>query len=342
MNPVIFMLPTNDLVDIKESELVYDTQPSPKLIKYGFNNINEELDILSLTSNPYYRAGLNFDFERNDDNSIVSIASKFFNYGEFNKKYAELWEIINNFELLDNSNNIATSHPEIVTNISVNYNKLRNKDNKHQIFGLDTNKKCNLVIDRFSDVDVEENAVVQYIINHLSNLLNIQQVGSNMVIQMFSIQTQTSAEFIYYLSSLYNQAYLMRPMISSDFSDEKYLVLIGLKQTPIFPDFLNSEDTYILSFGLNVPGDIMSIIQCINSYIMPKKYIQYNKIKQYLDTKVYEGATYQDMINSQNKDVQDWMNTYTDLSNINTMLDKNIEFTSKNCLLESGLSDLLN
>ncbi|AQN68340.1 divergent methyltransferase [Saudi moumouvirus] len=342
MNPVIFMFPTSDQININESKLVYDSQPSPKLIKYGFNNINEELDILSLTSNPYYRVGLNFDFERNDENSIVSIASKFFNYDGFNKKYAELWEIINNFKLLDNSNNIATSHPEIVTNISINYNKLRDKNYKHQIFGLDTNKKCNLVIDRFSDVDVEENAVVQYIINHLGNLLNKQLVGSNMVIQMFSTQTQTTAELIYYLSALYNQAYIMRPIISSDFSDEKYLVLLGLKEIPKLPDFLSSDNTYIISFGLNVPGNIMSIIQCLNSYIMPQKYIRYNKIKQYLDTKVYEGATYQDMINSQNKDTQNWMNTYTDLSNINNMLDKNIKFTSKNCLLESGLTDLLN
>ncbi len=305
MNPIIFMVPAIDLIQIDDSNLIYDFQPSPKLIKYGFNNINEQLDIMSLTSNPYYRVGLNFDFERNDDQSITKIGSKFFNYDKFDKTYAELWEIISNFKLLDNNKSISTSHTETITNIAINYQKLRANNKKYDIVDIESDKKVDLVIDKISDVDIDENAVVQYILLKLHKYLEKQSIGSSMVLEMFGTQTQVTIELIYYLSSLYTQAYIIRPIISSDFSDEKYLVLINLREKNIFPKIISSDDTYIVSLNVpKIPISLTSIVQCINSYIMPKKYNRYKIIKNYLDTKVYEGATYQDMINTQNKNTQ--------------------------------------
>ncbi|AGD92433.1 putative FtsJ-like methyltransferase [Megavirus lba] len=343
MNPIIFMVPAIDLIQIDDSNLIYDFQPSPKLIKYGFNNINEQLDIMSLTSNPYYRVGLNFDFERNDDQSITKIGSKFFNYDKFDKTYAELWEIISNFKLLDNNKSISTSHTETITNIATNYQKLRANNKKYDIVDIESDKKVDLIIDKISDVDIDENAVVQYILLKLHKYLEKQSIGSSMVLEMFGTQTQVTIELIYYLSSLYTQAYIIRPIISSDFSDEKYLVLINLREKNIFPKIISSDDTYIVSLNVpKIPTSLTSIVQCINSYIMPKKYNRYKIIKNYLDTKVYEGATYQDMINAQNKNTQNWMDIYTNIDRTNKILDENIEYTSKNCSIESNLNNYLN
>src|SRR2546430_428677 len=78
--PIIYKFPkrTNKPIKLGETDFIMDTQPSPKLLKYGFNQTMENLDIVDLTSNPYYRAGLNFDFDRTDPQSIKEKVKKEF------------------------------------------------------------------------------------------------------------------------------------------------------------------------------------------------------------------------------------------------------------------------
>ena len=348
MEPIIYALPKSDQ-DINPSELniYFDTYPSPKLIKYGFNNIGDQLNMVALTSVPYYKAGLEFDFNRQDNNSISVKATKFFNNKNFDQTFAEFWEIFTLFNLLEQGQTIfSPRNSATIKNVTDSYQKLsKNKANNNIFYDILTTAqktKASLVVHKYSDIDIDENAAVQFIINDLQNLLNSQKNGSNMVLQFFNLQTQISAEIIFLLSMLYVDAYLIKPTIVSDLFDTKYLVLMNLKHTFNLVIPKHPNDVYIASLGLKqIPNQYDTVIQCMNSDIMPKKYKRYNLIKSYLDTKVYEGATYQEFIKSQNENTQKWLETFGDLSKSKSLIDESLKKTEARCDNHSKLIAML-
>lgn len=344
MEPIIYIFPRQDkIIKINESDLHFDIYPSPKLIKYGFNDVNEKLNMVELTSVPYYRAGLDFDFERTDENSFNKNAQEIFKIKNinYNLDFAEYWEIFVIFGFLKNNQTILTNDKKSIQDLVTCYiNKFDSKSN-YTIEDLEKQSKskrmATLLVKKYSNADIDENASIQLVVNDLSNLVKSQAIGANMVLQLFNLQTQTSVEIIYYISSLYNEAYLMKPIVTSDLSDSKYLVLLGLKN--IDPDSLNifskkklNTKLYLTSIGLkHLPDDMSTTIQCVNSQIIPKKYKKYNLIKTYLDTKVYEGATYQDMISSQNKLIKMWFDIFTNPDNLKNIMDESLKRGTAKC-----------
>ncbi|AAV50652.1 putative FtsJ-like methyltransferase [Acanthamoeba castellanii mimivirus] len=346
MKPIIFSLPrviNNESIPppINKSKIYFDDNPSPKLIKYGFNNISEKMDLNILTSDSHYKAGLNIDFTRDDKNSFVSKTAEIFG-NQYDPAFYQAWEILNIFDLINKSESIYTNIPETLLEVTNSHKKLF-KTNKQYNITNDINKAINiqLIYSRYSDIDIDENALIQLIYNDLSSLFQMQIQGSNMILQLFNVQTQVTVQLIYLLSSYYTEAYLYKPESSSDLSDNKYLILIGLrnKSTIDLPKFPSNR--YLLSLGVNdIPNNFTSVIQCMNSFVMPNKYETYLKIINYLNTKVYEGATYQDLIKEQNKFTLDWINIFTEPDKIKTILDDSINFVDKNCANSSKLDEL--
>ncbi len=341
MEPLIYALPHQPQTSgsrefIKSSNLTvhFDDYPSPKLIKYGFNNIGNQLNMVTLTSVPSYKAGLEFDFDQIGENSFVESAQKNFSIKKFDQTFAEFWEILTLFNLLDHDQTIySPQYTSTVQDIVDTYQKItKNKFNIKVSGKTDSKTSFNLVIYKYSNVDIDENAAVQFIINVLPNLLTVQSEGSNMILQFFNMQTQITAEIIYLLSNLYTDAYLIKPSIVSDLFDTKYIVLTNLKNKfdliiPKHPD-----NVYLSSLGLSNMADIFdTTIQCMNSDVVPKKFKRYNLIKSYLDTKVYEGATYQEMIESQRSNAKKWLETFSNLDNLNNLLDSSLKKTGTKC-----------
>lgn len=344
MEPIIYLFPKSDkIIEPNEINIIFDDQPSPKLIKYGFNNINEQLDMIALTSIPYYRVGLSFDFQSTDENSIVTRASKLLKTNNFDQHFAEFWEILNIFGLLDKNQQIYTTHVNSIKNITDIYKKMTNTNYTYSILDDKTikSRQVSLVINKYSDVDIDENAAIELLINQLADLLNIQKKGANMIIQLFSLQTQTSAEIIYYLSMLYNEAYLMKPIVTSDLSDSKFLILLNLKTESTLSIPKHPESLYLVSLGIKLlPNNFTRIIQCMNAEIIPKKYLKYSQIKSYLDTKVYEGATYQEMLKKQHQNAIEWLEIFADPSKIKSLLDTAIAKTTNKCNIYEQLTNL--
>lgn len=344
MEPIIYTLPKSDReIKIVESEFYFDSYPSPKLIKYGFSHLNNQLDLKTLFSTPYYKVGQNFDFERTDENSLSFQIAQQFGIKKFDLNFAKIWELLVLFPLLDKNQTISVSNDtDVVTveEIIKMYKKIKTATNKYTVTKNSTS--ASLIIYKYSDIDIEENAAIHFIIKSLPKLLSSQTTGSNMIIQLFDLQTKTTAELIYYLSSIYNEAYLLKPTVIFDLSDEKYLVLIGLKKPTVFKFPKNDANLFLYSLGLdNIPDDIVTIIQCMNAHLMPKKYNKYKQIKEYLNIKVYEGATYQDMIKSQNTYTKKWLETFLDITHINSVLDTSLSKTQKKCTDFPQLSTLL-
>lgn len=347
MEPIIYTLPKTDKkFDLAKKDIVFDSQPSPKLIKYGFNNINNQFDLVSLSAVPHYRAGLNFDLERKDENSISVKISQLLKVKNVDQNFAEFWEILNLFGMLETNQNIYTTHLEVIKNIVDVYQKISGTKNNFSVLGkIDSNSKgkASLIIHKYSDIDIDENAAVQFITNNLTNLLESQSKGASMVLQLFNLQTQITAELMYYLSTLYEEAYLIKPTVSSDLSDNKFLVLLGLKSVSTFPTISRPEKLYLVSIGLQHNlSELDTVVQCMISDLIPKKYKKYNQIKEYLDTKVYEGATYQELMQTQDKNTTQWLETFIDLTKMKKLLDSSIQKSSNKCSTYSQLIGLLN
>lgn len=346
MEPLVYAMPKYDQT-IKPSELVirFDDHASPKLIKYGFNNIGNQLDMVMLTSNPSYKVGLEFDFEQTDKYSIVDQAQQNFGIKNFDQTFGELWEIFTLFGLLDSDQTIfSPQNGSTIANIVNSYQKITN--DKYKIRVVDNNDKMTnitTIVYKYSDIDIDENAAVQFIINKLPELLAIQSEGSNMILQLFNMQTQITSEIIYLLNNLYTGAYLIKPSIVSDLFDTKYIVLMGLKSkfTLVVPE--HSNDVYLSSLGFdNLPVNFDTTIKCMNSDIIPKKFKHYNIIKSYLDTKVYEGATYQKMIELQKMNTKKWLETFSNIKNLKNILDNSLNKTNTKCSTYTQLINIFN
>ena len=347
--PIIYALPKIEKkLEPKESNFHFDPNPSPKLIKYGFNTITDNLDLSAIANIPQHRAGFNFDFERKDPNSIYGQVSKL-KIKKFDQNFAEIWEILSLFGLLDKKQSIATNHTNTLDEIvrlhgqisSLSSSSSSSSKSNSMVSDLKTNS-ASLVIYKYSDIDIDENAAIDIIIKNLKQLLSIQNVGATMILQLFSLQTQTSAEIIYYLASLYNDSYLIKPTISSELSDSKYLILNGLKQQTKFIMPAHAENVYLISMGIgNLENDFVTKIQCMNAQVIPLKYRTYISIKKFLDTKVYEGSTYQEMIAIQDKNTNKWVQTFINDSGKN-ILDESLKLTDDKCADYNKLVNLIN
>lgn len=367
MEPIIYSLPKIDNspngpngpnnFDLKYS---FGPNPSPKLMKYGFNNLNLKFDLVELTANAHYKNGLNFNFDRTDSSSFVKQANEIFqakNFDEiFDETFAELWEILNIFGFIKSSQSILTSKSDTVENIVQIYSKITNTKNNHKINSINSDNQskpnksaktstsnATLIIDKYSDTDVDENAYVSYLAKNISMLIDSQTSGSNMILQIFNIQTQIMVEMIYFISTFYAQSYLIKPQVSSDLSDSKYLVLVDfLPGTQPKLDFKHvPENLYLGSIGIQVPESLVNVIQCLNSHIIPTKYAKYQTIKTYLDSKIFEGATYQDLIQQQDKNISSWITNYTNLGNLPDFMTEILKKYSDKCVKYDQLIKIL-
>ena len=344
--PIIYALPKIDKkIEPKESSFYFDESPSPKLIKYGFNTITDTLDLSAITNIPQHRAGLNFDLERKDPDSIYGAVSRF-KIKKFDQSFSEIWEILSLFSLLNKKQSIATNHTATLDEIVKLYGQISSSKPDPDIVVADLKtKSASVVIYKYSDINIDENAAIDIIVKNLKQLLSIQNPEATMILQLFSLQTQTSAEIIYYLASLYNDAYLVKPAISSDLSDSKYLVLIGLKQQQQikFNIPAHPENVYLISMGIgNLENDFVTKIQCMNSQVIPLKYKKYIQIKNFLDTKVYEGSTYQEMIAAQDNNTEKWVKIFFDNNTPKTILDEALKLTDDKCANHNKLMNLIN
>jgi hypothetical protein len=342
MEPIIYKIPKSDTLNLSDLKYTYDSNPSPKLIKYGYNVISNKIDYPSIIKNPYHKVGLNYDFDRTDDKSIRMMAQKKLGVKSFTRFFGELWEIVLLFKLLSKSSTIYVgSDIDTVKSIISTYSSIYKSTHNYQIDN-NLSSKSDLVIEKYSDIDLDEDAVVQTIFKKIPDLLSVQKIGSTMVLQIFNIQTHITCQLIYLLSSLYQDSYIIKPNISSILSDSKYLVLQGLLSHPknINYPIYSINYSYLYLINIIVPEEFDIIIQCLNSDIIPKKFNRFLLIESYLKTKVYEGATYDELIECQNNNTIQWLNTFGMDNNTEAVINNAIEKSSKTCVSYVTLSKL--
>jgi hypothetical protein len=340
---LIYKFPVIDkLSSLSESDFIFDVNPSPKLIKYGFNRIIETLDMTALTSNPYYKSGLNFDFDRTDKDSISSKCKKTFQIKITNVRlFCICWEIFSLFGFLNQKKVILTTDKNVIEEVEAAAKKIFKLTSKFEYIKEKDKTLTDLVFQTYAQMDLDENTNIHLLMNDLPMLLSKQKVGSAMIVQLFGIHTQIIVEIIYYLSSIYQESYIFKPSVISDLSNEKYLVLIGLKSVIklVYPPL--KQNTYLNKIIVDMPPDIfVNTIQCINSELIPNKIITFNLIKKYLNSNVFEGLTHDELIDKQNVLSDQWISIFTDKGKLELVLDKKLSESSVECDHSAELMNL--
>lgn len=334
-----------DVPPINIKKISLSRVPSPKLIKYGFNKTTDNFDLIDLMKNNHYRVGLSFDFCRTDVESACSLGKKTFNVTNIDNNFFIFWEILSLFGMFFPKQTVLTNIKNTITNVTSVYSKMNEKIDVTIAEVLPPKEKATLVVNKYSDIDLEEDAIVHLILTDLVKIIPTQVApGSSMILQIFSCQTAVMTELIFFLSSLYNESYIVKPLVSSDLSNEKYLVLCDMKKNVKMFELPKtfSADTYISSLNVTLPIEFVTIIQCINSDLIPKKYSTYTTIKSYLASKAYGGALYQEMFQSQNKRVAAWIAMFTDFSNLENLLKSALDRTDERCIFRRRIENVFN
>jgi len=341
MHPVIYKLPdvSDSPVVLATTGLSYDVYPSPKLIRLGYNTILEKLNIPYVLSNPYHKTGLAFDFDRTDKNSMEAIVKKAFGLKKADlKPFCPLWEIITFMEAYVGLNKkavtVSTNMSELMEEVTAVHKKIH-KGSTYAVTDASSKGKkgaaADLVYHYFSSVDLDENAYVHLLCQELSLLLGKQAVGSSMILQVFDVNTDILSGLVYLMSSYYKESYVFKPSVVSDLSNEKYLIFLQLKSKPELPSLAMKDSMYLSDISVVIPEIFTYAIQCINADLIPRKLNLYQSIKKYVDSRVYEGVTHDDMIAQQDSNASEWIESFGSSKKAAKLIETELTRTSQIC-----------
>jgi hypothetical protein len=313
MNNAIHQLPSIDQ-QIKINPIYTPKQPI-NLISLGSNDISKKINFASVTSSDEFKNYLTINLEQK--NKIGDYVKKEYKIKDFNITSGEFLEIYSIFGF-NNITNIVTSHDNIFSSKKLSIHDFKAKESK-----------C-IVFFKYSDFELNENSAAIIILSELHKLLSKQLKGSYMILQVFNIQTQFMVELIYYLTSLYQIAYIYKPSITSNISPSKYLILMDLKEKTEPPKFKVEKDSFLHTLGVTLDKNFTEIIQCVNVYHHTELIKNYLKLQYFLDKNAYDEILRGEMLDKQDKNADEWIKMFASGKD-NDLLLKYLKNTENEC-----------
>ena len=271
-----------------------------------------------MTENPKYHAGTAFNTKTGVAGNFYQRLSEIAGI-KVNAEIAEIWEICALFTLAGKSHKIAANNANVVPAL-------------HALAKLSvaTQKTPNLTVCRYTDVAIDENAGIHILMDTLPKLIK-QQAPTNMIIQLAGTLCDITAQLVTFFASHYSQAYLVKPMASPELADYIYLVLLDLKHDIILPKIQQTPTSYLMDLGILVPEFVQNTIQCMNSELIFQKYNRYHIITKFLQSKIYEGASYEALVQQQQENAELWITQY-DKVDAEKFAQRVIEKLQKSCM----------
>jgi hypothetical protein len=299
-------------------EYFFDTDYPKKLIKYGADIFPSKQDIINITSNTAYLHCLNIDINDQDPKgivkSLINIDKKFSNV-ETDREFLEFFEILKILQL---------TKPK--SKIYVNTNKL---EDIVKIFDFEkAEKNVSLVLYSLQSSDLEESVFLTTFLTDIKKIFDSQDKDCTMIVRFQDMKTQESADIVTYLSQYYEEVLLIKPSISSFISEIRYVVFRKLTDKKSLDNFDNG---YIVLKNPSIVTDIK--IKCINSILVAKKYELYQTIRNYIDSKIFEGFEYKKKRDEQHLNVLAWINKFIINYDSSNILDYSIKNTQDKCTI---------
>ena len=209
----------------------------------------------------------------------------------------------------------------------------------------------------WSNENLQEQEAFRLIFAQIVAALKIQAEGGNFVCKLFESFTDTSLKFLYILTQMYDQVYLVKPLMSRPSNSEKYAVCVGFRYKETDTEYKNvmkkledilstlhkrqNENLVKLWSELILPNDFkLAMIYC-NTYIANKQYKSINEIVEFIKAQNYYGDVYQLRRQYQIDANKYWIsmffpddkNAYDKMQQVREMTDVNIQQNSDPKLL---------
>ncbi|CAI2358505.1 Hypothetical protein MVR_LOCUS211 [uncultured virus] len=257
--------------------------PNPQLIKYGYapSYIDTTLQLAaSITQDPNYKYVLPISLAIPQVQDILTDHIKSPTLPKL-----ELIELVREFMLTKDVTMIANSN----TNANTNPNAI--------------NPTTTPII------TISEDSIIMTIMTYLDLFYKHHEQGKDIVIQVFSIQTDSLIELLFHFASYYTDVYFYKPEITFETSQVKYMVLKNAK-----PNMPASSSTQRLKFKPNMQSPAPSYIRItsssqrsvfnqmikhINEIECPIIYATYSNMCNQLTQSVFQGSTLDDYVDKQ-------------------------------------------
>jgi len=91
------------------------------------------------------------------------------------------------------------------------------------------------------------------------------------------------------------------------------------------------DSMYLSDISVVIPEIFTYAIQCINADLIPRKLNLYQSIKKYVDSRVYEGVTHDDMIAQQDSNASEWIESFGSSKKAAKLIETELTRTSQIC-----------
>jgi len=183
-----------------------------------------------------------------------------------------------------------------------------------KLFGGEMKEKADLVTGdggfEWSNENVQEQESFRLILGQIVAASKIQKKGGTFVCKFFETFSLTSIKFIALLTSLYENVYFIKPLMSRPSNSEKYLVCMNFKYNDndkgfkdiskkmdklIDESHKNKELNIVDIFSDFVPNrDFLDKVVQMNVDIANHQLLSINNIIKFIDDQNYYGDVYQD------------------------------------------------
>jgi hypothetical protein len=184
--------------------------------------------------------------------------------------------------------------------------------------------------------NIQEQEAMKLILAQIVLALKIQAIDGNFVCKIFESFTQTTLKFIAILCSLYNEVYIVKPIMSRKSNSEKYAVCIGYKGTSekninniesVLELALTKKNENIVNLfpEFEIPVEFRATMIKLNTAISNRQLVSINEIVDFIQQQNYRGDVYHERRQEQINATQYWLDRFfVDKSKFET-LKKNIK-----------------
>lgn len=156
-------------------------------------------------------------------------------------------------------------------------------------------------------ITIPEGNIIMTIMTHLDLFYKHHEQGKDIVIQVFSIQTDTLIELLFHFASHYTDVYFYKPEITFETSQVKYMVLKNAKpnmssltqRLKFKPNMQSPAPSYIRVTSSSQRSVFNQLIKHINEIECPIIYATYSNMCNQLAQSVFQGSTLDDYVDKQ-------------------------------------------
>ncbi len=198
---------------------------------------------------------------------------------------------------------------------------------------IKTNKTSDIIIANseniYSSINNKEDESYKLILGELLIILKSLNKNGNCVFKIYDTFTSITLKIIYILTTLFDESYIYKPLLSRLSESEKYIVCKKFKHDPndkttkklsdmiekILKNIDSNEFLNDIFVDIEVPNDLQNILKFINTKLVNKQQILINEIVKYIKENNYFGDKFHESKSKQIEATKWWIKMFYPPSN---------------------------